>query len=708
MLPFLDRVGSKLIVLTVALLCVFAAATAFAVLQGFQQTQAEATEQSIEALEAQGRTALLDIAQREAQLAADRLEQAAVQSRSAAAFVGSIRESLAVSSQSMSQIETAATGAAFDVRPERSTELYIPRSVSPTAASVQDDIQDTTSFDALFPTMLAQNPDSVAIYYIGSQGFLRYYPVVDLQSVLPADFEILDGTYYTVATPENNPTRETVWTEAYLDPAGQGLMVSVSTPVYEGDTFRGIMGVDVTLQQISEHLNRLRPTPNGFAFLIDQNGKLIAAPPTALELIVGQSSLTNELIERPLVEMLQTSMPEFNATLSAMANGGSSVTNAVVGDVPMFLAYAPLVNLGWNLAIVAPVGEVIAESAHVSDAIADGITAIVRSTLIVMGLTLVLAIAGTALFSRQLTEPIRALAQGTKSVSAGDFNVEVPITSHDELGLLAQSFNSMTQRIRNLLTDLEMRNQEAESARARAEQSDKTKSAFLASMSHELRTPLNAVINFSKYVAKGSQGPVNEKQAQTLGYVIENGNHLLALINDVLDMSKIEAGSLNLFIEDDIDVHPILEAAVTTGRGMAEGKPVRVSLDVPNDLPKIRADRQRVLQILLNIMSNACKFTDEGSVVVRAVQDEDQILLSIADTGPGIATADHEAVFTAFKQTESGLRQVGGTGLGMPISKSLTEAHGGRMWFESEVGLGTTFYVALPVNSEMLESSILA
>lgn len=235
-----------------------------------------------------------------------------------------------------------------------------------------------------------------------------------------------------------------------------------------------------------------------------------------------------------------------------------------------------------------------------------------------------------------------------------------------------------------------------------AERANSVKSAFLASMSHELRTPLNSVINFTKFVAKGTVGPVNEEQVQMLNEVIDSAKHLLALINDVLDMSKIESGTLNLFVEDNVDLNALINSAITTGKSLIGDKPIKLEADVEPSLPLIRGDRQRILQILLNIVSNACKFTDEGSIKISARQQGDSIEINVQDTGPGIAPDDQADVFEPFKQTDTGLRQGGGTGLGMPISKNLAEAHGGRMWLESTPGKGATFFVVLPVKSETL------
>ncbi|NWG17313.1 MAG: GAF domain-containing protein [Chloroflexi bacterium] len=244
-------------------------------------------------------------------------------------------------------------------------------------------------------------------------------------------------------------------------------------------------------------------------------------------------------------------------------------------------------------------------------------------------------------------------------------------------------------------------------ALAQAERANSVKSAFLASMSHELRTPLNAIINFTKFVAKGMMGPVNDEQIETLNEVIDSAKHLLNLINDVLDMSKIEAGSLNLFVEPGVDLNVMLKTLMATGKTLLADKPVDLRLEVDAPLPAITGDRQRILQVLLNVLSNACKFTEEGRITIQARHVDDEVFFAIEDTGPGIAPEDQPLVFEAFKQTETGLRQRGGTGLGMPISRSLVEAHGGRLWLESEPGKGTIFYVALPALTESPEPFVI-
>ena len=244
---------------------------------------------------------------------------------------------------------------------------------------------------------------------------------------------------------------------------------------------------------------------------------------------------------------------------------------------------------------------------------------------------------------------------------------------------------------------------QAQEAQAAAEQANQIKSLFLANVSHELRTPLNAIINFTLFLLREMVGPVSDEQKELLQKVYDSGKHLLGLINDVLDISKIESGSLELYVEDGVGLEEEIQMAVTNSKALLEDRPVAVVTDIDKSLPAIRGDRQRILQIILNVLSNACKFTEKGEIRISAARQDGEILLAIKDTGPGISEEEQKAIFKTFKQGEAGLRRGGGTGLGMSISKRLAEAHGGRMWLESRKGEGATFYVALPVLNEKLK-----
>ncbi|MDX2074924.1 MAG: histidine kinase N-terminal 7TM domain-containing protein [bacterium] len=235
---------------------------------------------------------------------------------------------------------------------------------------------------------------------------------------------------------------------------------------------------------------------------------------------------------------------------------------------------------------------------------------------------------------------------------------------------------------------------------------DQMKSQFLASMSHELRTPLNAILNFTEFVSLGMLGQVNDKQKDALGKSLDSAKHLLALINDVLDMTKIEAGMMKLFIEDNIDLTQELNTILATSKTLLHDKPVVLIQDIDPDLPRLVGDKRRIRQILLNLMSNACKFTEKGSITLSVKKRHDELLFAVIDTGPGIAPQDQDVIFEPFRQTEHGIKHAGGTGLGLPITKKLVEAHGGKLWLESDKGQGASFYLTLPIHSETLISEM--
>jgi signal transduction histidine kinase/ActR/RegA family two-component response regulator len=230
---------------------------------------------------------------------------------------------------------------------------------------------------------------------------------------------------------------------------------------------------------------------------------------------------------------------------------------------------------------------------------------------------------------------------------------------------------------------------------------DQLKSQFLANMSHELRTPLNSIIGFSRVIMKGIDGPITEVQEQDLKAIYNSGQHLLNLINDILDLSKIEAGKMELSIENDVVVADVISSVLSTATGLIKDKPIELINELNADLPKVRADPVKVRQILLNLISNAAKFTDFGTITISAVEERDSlnnalVKISVADTGQGISSEDQSKLFLPFSQIDaSPSRKTGGSGLGLSICRRLVEMHGGRIGLTSEVGKGTTFYFTL-------------
>jgi signal transduction histidine kinase len=241
-----------------------------------------------------------------------------------------------------------------------------------------------------------------------------------------------------------------------------------------------------------------------------------------------------------------------------------------------------------------------------------------------------------------------------------------------------------------LFDEIEQKSRELEAA-------SRHKSEFLANMSHELRTPLNAVLGYAELIQDGIYGEVPAKMGDVLERIQQNGRHLLGLINDVLDLSKIEAGQLTL-APVDYAMRELVLDVVSATEALAAEKKLALEVDVPPDLPRGRGDERRLTQVLLNLVSNAIKFTEAGSVCVRAKVEDGSFVVAVTDTGVGIAPEDRERIFEEFQQVDtSSTRRKGGTGLGLAIAKRIVELHGGRIWVESTPGQGSTFAFTLPL-----------
>jgi|GEM_PF-3107360 len=333
------------------------------------------------------------------------------------------------------------------------------------------------------------------------------------------------------------------------------------------------------------------------------------------------------------------------------------------------------------------------------------------------GITLALALISILIghtLGRRLTTPLLELTDSTRKLAAGLFDEPLPIRSNDEVGLLAKTFNMMTARLaasrkeversRQLLEgkvqerteELRQKNLALELQNERVLEASRLKGAFLANVSHELRTPLNAILALSELLTEGLSGELNEEQRSHVEMVHRSGTGLLHLINDILDLSKIEAGRM--------EIHPIrcdvlgeIRRVATEMQPMAASRGLDLRLSIAEG-PLVRADVDRVRQILVNLLGNALKFTERGYVEVTAVVDASGLLdLSVRDTGIGIAQDQLESIFQEFRQVDgSPSRRYGGTGLGLSISQRLADLMGGNLEVDSTLARGSIFRLRIP------------
>lgn len=355
-----------------------------------------------------------------------------------------------------------------------------------------------------------------------------------------------------------------------------------------------------------------------------------------------------------------------------------------------------------------------------------------RTILEVTALVVSLAIVATVFLVRRVVDPVRQLVAATERVAAGDLDRPVAIETNDEIGELGASFNKMTEDLKRYRTEIEqhsrtleqkveertgalrLMNEEMHETNRELEKVSRHKSEFLANMSHELRTPLNAIIGFSEILYDQSFGELNEKQLSYAQNVVTSGKHLLQLINEILDLAKVESGKMILHLESFPVAGAITEIAALAG-GLASEKEVTVRRRLSPDLTTITADRKKFKQIFYNLLSNAIKFTPDGgwveisSAVVGDFEhtDDDRFVgrrnarFCVSDNGIGIDEEDQESIFQEFQQLDASYsREYEGTGLGLALTKKLIELHGGSIWLESEKGKGSSFYFTIPLTEQ--------
>ena len=286
--------------------------------------------------------------------------------------------------------------------------------------------------------------------------------------------------------------------------------------------------------------------------------------------------------------------------------------------------------------------------------------------------------------SWSLIGPVQQMEVRLEQIAAGDFTQAIRVPNRDELGVLAANLNRVSAELGQLYAQLAAANRH--------------KSEFLANMSHELRTPLNAVIGFSEVLQERMFGELNDKQGEYVQDILTSGRHLLSLINDILDLSKVEAGRMELELAP-FHLPTALESALTLLRERATRHGIALGLDVDERLDDFVADERKVRQVVLNLLSNAVKFTPEGGrVEVRALLEDAFVKISVSDTGAGIAPEDQAKIFEAFSQVGTDkARKHEGTGLGLTLTQRFVELHGGEISVESAVGKGSTFAFTLPV-----------
>jgi signal transduction histidine kinase len=435
---------------------------------------------------------------------------------------------------------------------------------------------------------------------------------------------------------------------------------------------------------------------------------LLVREEAAVANILRENNRFNDTLAR-----IEEAAPEAERQIIQKIRSGQEEAMTVVADIANLVRdgkIAAATNLQITRedplyrAIDALVGLVVQHENERMSTLRGSIDTANQRSLVVMGgfavVSVLLALVGGFVISWAFILPVRAAQAFLSDVGEGRFGGSVTVPNRDEFGALAARLNDTTRELARLDAEQRQAADVLRSLNARLEQASRAKSEFLANMSHELRTPLNAILGFTEMIQDDLYGEVPADLKEPLADIQTNGHHLLRLINDVLDLSKIEAGRMELSLGDYV-VEDVVNTVRASLRSLASERELEFTAEVEPNLPVAYGDGKRITQCLMNLVGNALKFTKHGRVAIGVEREGDMLRYQVSDTGIGIPADQINAVFAEFRQVDATTtRDFGGTGLGLSITKKFVELHGGRIWVESELGKGSTFYFTIPLRVE--------
>ncbi|WP_379131156.1 ATP-binding protein [Paenibacillus sp. sgz500958] len=677
--------------------------------------------------------------------------------------------------------------------------------------------------------IIDREPLAAAVYYNSSDSLNIIYPYFDVISQYAPKMDIPTFNFYYEADMTHNPTREATWTDAYLDPAGNGWLASSIAPVYKGDVLQGVVGIDVTVETFKDQVLEMDIPWDGLGMLISNNGSILAMPEQA-EQLFGIEELTSHNYQETVQQ--DTFKPdEFNLyyhkdlkslypQITANKSGLSEVT---IGDKKQILAWASVENTGWKLMVLASEDKIFAGPNHLKHELTE------IGILMILGLIFFYVIYFTILYRRakvmseRISQPLMDINMIAVEIGNGNYEQQTPdihvneirdtahilvgvgkdlgvtnsalteardalesreadmnamiqsiddiIAEIDEYGniekvwtvdkkfnldlarklegiriddllapedakrfidilsevlntgqtmeleysletskgprwmlvnlTLIRKRNDSVRRVCMVSRDITDRKQAEESMRSSkeiAEKASKAKTEFLSNMSHELRTPMNAILGFAQLLQYDTSEPLSESQQENVQEIIKAGKHLLELISEILDLSRIESGRLALTMES-VRFGDVLEECFAWVQPISVLSGIHLYNNAqPSYEQSIRCDRMRIKQVILNLLSNAIKYNKpDGSVTVSAYTvDEHQLAIVIKDTGIGIRSEDLLKIFEPFQRLLEG-KQVEGTGIGLTVSHKLLEMMEGKIEVTSTVGEGSIFKLLIPL-----------
>ncbi len=733
-----------------------------------------------------------------------------------------------LSSEDKARLQTSPDGAYYTSVDNGGAAAYYSGFL-PIGEKEREKVAGTLSIQSMMADIYRTNPLISAVFMNTYDSLNVIYPYVNVIELYTPKADITSFNFYYEADAEHNPERSAVWTDVYLDPAGNGWMTSSVAPVYNGDFLEGIVGIDVTVSSLAEQIQKMDIPGDGYSMLVDSDGMILALSEKG-EADWGLAELGGDHYDDAIKKdtfkpnkfnlYKMDSMTEFAEDLIINPSGTSTIT---LGHEKKLVAWDTVGETGWQLVLIIPQDSIYVTINHIGMQLRDVGIFLSGTVILFYILFFYLLYQRSKKLTKDLSQPLVELNSMTERIGAGNYFLEMPefgvkelretsrhivdmghhlgefngnlmaaqtelkekesylkavissiddaIVELDENGMItnltigdmryiqvegAREYTSIDSifpsekaavikgllqsvietgnreivetdvetglgvrwvvarvslvsrdpvRVVVTVRDITERKEMEESisrARDEAEAASRTKSQFLSNMSHELRTPLNAVLGFAQVLEMDQTTPLTGLQDECVYEILKAGNHLLELINEVLDLAKIEAGKTRLSIEP-VDIGTIIQETMTIIIPTAEKYCINVEADSTFCCHKfVKADKIKLKQVLINLLSNAIKYNKpNGKVDFYCEAANDKIRFHVVDTGVGIPEEELEEIFKPFYRLNSMQHVVEGTGVGLAVVKQLTEMMGGVIHVESTQGEGSHFSIELPAIVEM-------
>lgn len=563
----------------------------------------------------------------------------------------------------------------------------------------------TEAMDMSLKSIVDINPNIIAAYFNTWDNMNRLYPFIDkVYEQYGTHIQMEDYNFYYLADLKHNPEKKPVWTSAYLDPAGNGWMLSCVVPIYNKDFLEGVTGLDITINNLVKNiLNRKLPY-NANLFMVDKEGMIIAMPEkieTLLELKELKEHLYTDsilkTISKPEEFNILTNKSPFASHFKDLIENKTPYATLKIADKEYLTLQQNIDETHWKLMILIDKENIFASIEHLKNLSNKIGYAAIIFLLFFYVIFFYLLLKRITIFSDSITKPIIDLSNQTSQISQDNKKVTLLESNISEIYQLNVNFVSM-------INELNERTKKLYDAKIFAEEANKTKDDFLANMSHELKTPLNSINIISDVMIKNKSGNLDEKQIKNLEIVHKCGKDLLYLINDVLDLSKLDAKQ-NHIHNTKINLKNFMTSIYEMFLAQIKAKNIELIFKIDDNLDYIYNDQNKIKQIIRNLLSNALKFTEKGKIYFIVKDDKNNIKIIIQDEGIGIPQDKIEYIFDRFKQLDgSTTRKYGGTGLGLSICKEIITLLNGEIKVTSEQNKGSTFEVIIPKNMNLATS----